>query len=389
MIPLPHGAKFFSLPGYRPLGWNHDLGEVVYLSDPAEDISAVSAFLPPGYIRLHLPGAYYKTGATALPLWSYTALAWKGGKFWVPAVKVDDDSHWNPSQFDDRGIDKRIMKKKQRLPGNRLVEHLAVCAHDYHCFAAKNYFSERWECPLPVSPQCNADCIGCLSLQTEHEVCSSMERIRFVPTPQEIAAIALDHQAHAPEPMFSFGQGCEGDPLLQADIIEEAIRIIKSERPDATINVNTNASLPAEVKKLADAGLDSIRVSMNSAKQLHYELYHRPKTYSFDDVLESIRTAYDAGLFVNLNLLVFPGISDQEDEIKALTKIIRKCGVHRIQMKNLCIDPRMYLDRIGYPPIPGIGIRAMMDVLQKEAPDLQFGYFNLPKDKFFSERPTQ
>jgi len=386
MIPLPAGAKFFTMPGYEPLGWNADLGQVTYLSEPGENLTVVSAFLPPGYTRLLLPGAYYRAGKSALPLWAYTALAWKDGRFWAPAVKIDDDSRWNPAAYDDRGIGERIAAKRRRLKGNRLVEQLAICAQDYHCFAAKNFFSERWECPLPVSPHCNADCAGCISFQPQHKAPASMERLKFVPTPGEIAAIAADHMRRAPDPLLSFGQGCEGDPLMQTDTVETAIRMIRSEFPDASINMNTNASMPACVKRCADAGLDSIRISMNSALPDRYTRYFRQKDYTFDDVLESIGTAVDSGMFVNLNLLIFPGISDQEDEIEALIRIVRGKGVHRIQMKNLNIDPHYYLEAVGYPESPGAGIRKMMRILTRECPGIQFGYFNVSKSAFFRDR---
>ncbi|MFC1562249.1 radical SAM protein [candidate division KSB1 bacterium] len=382
MIPLPYGAKFFTMPNYDPLGWNYDLEQTVYLNEPNDGMSAVSTFLPPGYIRLCLPGANYKTGESSLPLWSYTALAWKGNRFWVPAQKIDDDSHWNPSKFDDRGIDRRIDRKRRRLKDNRLVEQLAICAKEFHCFAAKNFFYERWECPLPVSPGCNAECVGCLSMQTQKKAHASMERLKFVPAPEEVIELALDHLERAPDPILSFGQGCEGDPLMQTDVIEQVIREVKRIVPESTININTNASLPKSVQRLADAGLDSIRISMNSALPDKYTRYYRPDSYTFYDVQSSAETARDAGVFVNLNLLVFPGITDQENEIDALLKFVGKCGVGRIQMKNLCIDPHLYLETVGYPASPGAGIRAMMDRVNQEYPAVQFGYFNLTKSQF-------
>ena len=96
MIPLPEGSKFFTLPDHEPLGWKSGSGSAVLLKNGKNDLSAVSAFLPPGYTRLYLPGTYFHTGKGLLPLWAYTALAWKDGECWVPAVKVDDDKHWNP-----------------------------------------------------------------------------------------------------------------------------------------------------------------------------------------------------------------------------------------------------------------------------------------------------
>ena len=62
----------------------------------------------------------------------------------------------------------------------------------------------------------------------------------FLPKPEEIAGIALFHIAHVKDPIVSFGQGCEGEPLLAGDVIEKAIRIIRRETARGTINMNTN-----------------------------------------------------------------------------------------------------------------------------------------------------
>lgn len=382
MIPLPEGSKFFTLPDHEPLGWNADIGAITLVCEGKNDLSAVSAFLPPGYTRLLLPGAYFQTAKGVLPLWAYTALAWKDGVFWVPAVKVDDDRHWNPELFDDRTLNDNIALKADRLKNNRLVQQLKICAEEYHCFAAKNFFMERWECPIPSSPTCNSDCAGCISFQPSGEVVASMERLKFVPTADEIADLALDHFAHASEPLISFGQGCEGDPIMQVDILEKAVEKIKKKEPDGTVNLNTNGSRPSSIKRLCNAGIDSIRISVNSVVSATYTKYYRPKDYTFSDVIASTKIASDSGLFVTINLLVFPGITDQESEVEALIGFVKECGVNLIQMRNLNIDPNFYLETVGFPDKAGIGILNMMDLLRKEAPNIRFGYFNRTKAEF-------
>jgi hypothetical protein len=51
--------------------------------------------------------------------------------------------------------------------------------------------------------------------------------------------------------VVSFGQGCEGDPLMAARVIGPAIRLIREQTLDGTINMNTNASLPHILKPAA------------------------------------------------------------------------------------------------------------------------------------------
>ena len=383
MIFLPDGSKFFTMPDYEPIGWNSRFGTMVLLNEGRNELWTVCAFLPPGYTRLLLPGTYYHTSDGILPLWAYCALAWKDDKFWVPAVKIDDTSHWDPARYDDTNLEDLIQEKRSRLKGNRLVQQLATCARQYHCFAGKNVFFERWECPMPTSPVCNANCVGCISLQPSGKCSASMERLSFVPTVDEIAELAIDHLTRAPEAFISFGQGCEGEPLLQTPTLEGAIKKILSAAPGATINLNTNASYPDAVKRLCDAGLSSIRVSLNSARTDVYMNYFRPKNYTFSDVLQSLRAASDAGIYVMINLLVFPGITDQEGEVESLIQLLKTNNVRLIQWRNLNIDPYYYLEVVGYPEKPGIGILKMMNIVKQELPEIQFGYFNRQKDKFF------
>ncbi|MBM3325246.1 MAG: hypothetical protein FJY66_06220 [Calditrichaeota bacterium] len=87
---------------------------------------------------------------------------------------------------------------------------------------------------------------------------------------------------------------------------------------------------------------------------------------------------------MHLNLLVFPGVSDQKREIDGLLKWIETTGVHRIQLKNLCIDPEAYVSRMPGMQERGMGMRHLRDVLRAEAPQVALGYFNIPKEEFGS-----
>ena len=70
-----------------------------------------------------------------------------------------------------------------------------------------------------------------------------------------------------------------------------------------------------------------MRVSLNSARGGLYERYYRPSGYSFDDVRASIREARSRGIWVSLNLLVFPGVTDTEEELDALARLVGENGV--------------------------------------------------------------
>src|SRR5206468_362854 len=109
--------------------------------------------------------------------------------------------------------------------------------------AARNFFLGRWEAPLPSSPSCNSDCVGCLSFQPpEAGFPSTQNRIQFTPTAEEVAGVACGHLENAPRPVVSFGQGCEGDALMNPGLLVSAITAIRARTKRGTINMNTNGS---------------------------------------------------------------------------------------------------------------------------------------------------
>ncbi|MHB1399937.1 MAG: radical SAM protein [Trichloromonadaceae bacterium] len=390
LIPLPAGSRLFTIPETPPMGFDRRTGvERIVERQPRSwgggALQAVSAFMTPAFTRTLLPAAAYGRKAVQLPLWSYTAVGWcvEEARFYVAAVRVDRNEQWNPEHFDDRQLDPLVRKKLRTYPDNRLIEQLSRCAVDYHCFAAKNLFFGRWEAPLPTSPVCNSRCLGCISQQEASDCCpASQERLTFVPTVQEICEVAIPHLQQADNAIVSFGQGCEGDPILQTETICEAVREMRQQTSRGTINFNSNASLPAAIDQLAAAGVDSIRVSLNSVQEHYYNAYYRPRGYRFADVLDSIHRAKQAGLFTMLNYLVFPGLSDREDECAALLDLIDSSGLDLIQMRNLSIDPVLYWQALGIREA-GMGMTQLLDRLKRQVPRLQYGYFNRTRETFY------
>ncbi len=387
LVPLPMGSQLFTLPGRIPIGWNEEKesfisSEKMEVDGRQVDCAAVAAFLPPGYIRTLLPSAQLRTNAPTLPLWAYSSVGWKKGKFWATGLRIDPNPHWHPKYFrNDRLLSRKVSNALRKSPQNRLLQQLSRCALTYHCFAAKNVFFQRWECPLPTSPSCNADCLGCISLQTSECCPASQERIRFVPTVDEVLGVALPHLEKAEDAIVSFGQGCEGEPLMQWRLLERSIHQIRERTGRGTIHLNTNGSFPQRVEKLCDAGLDSIRVTLNSPHPITYRRYHQPKGYTLERVVDSLVLAKEKGLYTSINLLVLPGFTDRENEVEGWMALVRRTRLDLIQMRNLNIDPDLYLNKMGRGE--GMGISKMIEVLRGEFPSLQFGYFNRTKENFY------
>ncbi len=376
---VPEFSKLFYLPGRFPVGYDRRKGRLqevreIRIGRRRIKCHAVAAFPEPGFARTLLPAADYSVTEPLLPLWAYTAVGSIGDDYVMAAFRVEYNPTWDPANFDDREL-VPVMQERLRGNENRLVRHLADCATVNHCFAAKNYFLGRWEAPLPVSRTCNARCLGCLSLQSKESCEASHERIQFRPTVDEVVETALPHLIKAEGAIVSFGQGCEGEPLTEARLIESSVRELRRRTSRGVINLNTNGSLPLEVEKILDAGLDSIRVSLNSARPKVYHAYYRPNGYSFQEVRRSIELCAERGIFTMLNYLIFPGVTDDEAELSALFSLIEETGVKFIHYKNLCIDPGRYLRLVPLDG-PRIGMATAYHRLRESFPGVGIGYFN-------------
>lgn len=369
LIPLPEGADLIFLPGRRAVGKNR-AGDIVPL-----DGRPVSAILPAGYTRVYLPAFQRTKNAAVLPLYGYTAVALYRNRLYAAAVHTDRSDFWNPKYYNTRSLKKRIRQTKEALPDNRLVDHLAHCSLEYHCCTAQNLFYRRWEAGIPTSPVCNANCLGCISLQPSECCPSPQERIKFSPTPEEVSAVGIYHLEAAPEAIVSFGQGCEGEPSLAAETIAESIRRIRARTDKGQININTNAGYTAGIRKIIDAGLDSMRVSIISAQEENYAAYYRAQ-YFLSDVKESIRYALEKKVYVSLNLLYFPGFNDRADESEAWRGFLRELPVQMIQVRNLNLDPDMFWDIVPPSRRKTLGTRRFLRLLEDARPRLDIGSFS-------------
>ena len=382
LMPLPEECEFFLLPGRRALGYDPESGEV----EPMAEL-AVAAFVCPGHTVTGTAAYLSDFDAPRLPLLSYAAIGYAEGKFWACARRVDQDQRQVFTGISQDKIRDGALKLMRECPDNRLIQHLTGCALTYGCPAAQNLALGRYEAPLPTARTCNARCVGCISLQPEDSgFPSPQKRIAFTPTPEEIVEVMQRHALRERvRPVFSFGQGCEGEPLTGWENLREAVALFRARGGRGTVNLNTNASIPGAMAPLAQAGLDSIRVSLNSVRPGPYEAYYRPNGYGHGEVVESIRAAKAAGLFVSLNYLFFPGLSDGEAEYQALEALVAETKLDFIQLRNLNLDPELYLKLMEpHEWGPAMGFSNFRKRLKKACPWLGFGYFN----PYLPDRPT-
>ncbi|ANE45893.1 radical SAM protein [Paenibacillus swuensis] len=379
LIPLPDGATLVSLPDTRAIGFDSKKGQMVPLQG---DYNAVGALLPQGFTRLSIP-SYVKTDKEKkFPLFGYTAVVWKDGAFYVAARQTDDPEPWNPMNCDPGELKIEVDRLTAKYPDNRLYAHLSNCALGYECLTASNTFLRRWEGAVPVSFSCNAGCFGCISEQPDDSGFPAPQtRMNFKPHVDELVQIMLEH-LRTPESIISFGQGCEGEPSTQAKTIIESIRTVREQTKLGYININTNAGLTDHIRGIVDAGLDLMRVSTISALDDHYNAYYKPRGYNLTHVEKSMIYAAAKGVYTSINYLIFPGVTDREEEIEAMIEFARRTDLKLIQMRNLNIDPESYLNLIPKAQGDILGMNQMIEIFQEELPGVVIGsYTHVPPVK--------
>jgi pyruvate-formate lyase-activating enzyme len=347
LIPAPPGTLEISMPGRHPLT---SIG-------PIAGRTTLAVALPGGYTRLLVPAYATARNAPALPLFGYTFACAVNDRLYVAAAKTDESEDWKPRHFERGELEGSIARRLRAQPDNRVLRQVALCSRDYACFTAQNVFLERGEAALPVSPKCNARCVGCISEQdAEAGVPPPQARIVAEADARELAEVALHHLERVERGIVSFGQGCEGEPLLRSITIARAIERIRASRNNGIVNLNTNGSQPSALARCIDAGLEAVRISLNSFRPRVYAAYYRPEGYSLDDVFESIRLALARNLSVSLNLLTHPGVTDDAEEIEAMASFLNETRVAMIQTRTLNIDPALYFETVGRPRVP-LGMR--------------------------------
>jgi pyruvate-formate lyase-activating enzyme len=379
-IELPEGGNLYELPQRRGIGIDVNTGQMRL----CEKGWAVAAFIPPAHTGLFLAAYESFPDASTLPLFCYTPVGWLNNTIYVPAVRIERDIRQECAGYNDKEIKSGSKNLLQQYAHNRLVQHLMQnCCNTYLCPAARNFALGRWECPVPISPACNANCIGCISFQpAEETIVSTQDRLTLKATVEEIVEFTVPHLLNAPYPIVSFGQGCEGEPLLMWETIREAIIEIRKHTSKGSINVNTNGSKPDAVAALCKAGLNSIRVRTNSAQKILYTRYYRPNNYEFEDIIESLKIVHKHGGWSSINYSLFPGVTDSIEEYEALRKLIKTTNLSMIQWRNFNIDPDWYLGQINLAETGEmLGVKQLQELIHEEFPNVKFGYYNPPIER--------
>ena len=329
----------------------------------------VAAILPIGYLRLSLPAYIDDLGSPALRPRAYAAVgADSTGQLVVSAVALDPDA----GAVDGRSsadLAARITATQRDQPSSRVLRQLARCAKDYRCRAAANAFLGAHDCALPIAAPRNERPLDVLVLHDDADA-SPTEPAAFRPSPQELADAASRH-LEGGGTVVGFGRACEGEPLLVVRVVEQAIVAIRARTRLGTIHLETNGSSPVALRRLCDAGLDSVAVRVVSARAETYEVIHRPEGFRFADVRASLAHAIAAKISIALRVLALPGLTDRTRELDALVGLAGDlpAGASLI-LSDLAADPQRAL-RVAPSTEPTVGMDRMLDRLRTDAAHLR------------------
>ena len=337
----------------------------------------VAAVLPPGHLRTQLPAYADATDKPDLTPRAYTAVAADDiGELAVAAVLIDRDPTHDVEGYPKAEIAVKVNEALRSRPADRLVRQLARCAREYGCRAAANAFYGRWECALPIAAPMNEHPPASIAPRLDGEA-EPREPAAFHATAEEVASLATQHIA-AGGTLVSFGRACEGEPLLAARLVEDAVRLVRSTTRAGTIHLETNGAVPAALRRLAGEGLDAVTIRLASARADVYEALHRPDGYRFADVRASLRVAAEQRLATSLLIPVLPGIFDRAEEVSALVGLASELPEgSAILLRDLAADPLRALAAIKGREAC-IGVARALDRLREELPHLRIGAFVRP-----------
>ncbi|MCP4504753.1 MAG: radical SAM protein [Deltaproteobacteria bacterium] len=437
--PVPEGWDIMALPGTEPIGFDPDTGEFVTLGaftylDKDHQMAtitplAVACHPPPGYVRTHHPAAHWidvthpdekfkkfgggqlsvfqdvpevdkeadaaeqkKNPASnpkntssggddarpGLPLWAYTAVGYGKHGMVASFFQADETSRWSPDLFYKEELEDKIAARVDEDKENPVLNQIAQCAKNYLCCCAQNIFYERWEGAVPIAPACTAACLGCISKDPEWDTPTPQKRLKFSPKAEDISRVMIRHLKVAPEPMMSFGQGCEGEPTMYGEALVGSVRLTRAETKRGIININTNGSRPQVIRDAAKEGAQALRISINTFDEEVYTAYYRPGDYTLATVMESLYAGRDAGMHVSINFLIWPGWTDRLAELEKVSELVEDGVIQMIQLRNLCVDPGHFKSILPPREKRGmlLGMKGFVDELHRRHPKLRFGTFN-------------
>lgn len=344
-IPLPAEANLVPLTatalGFDRSGRERTLGRERW---------AVGAILPPGHIRTLHP-AYQPSAEVGAPQPWAAVGADRSGQLLAAAVVADAGA---AAEVVPPVEPERIALMLGAHAGNSLVRQLARCAREYRCAGAAAVFRGTGDGSLPIGGDA-AD----LEARRGVERASPTDAAAFRPTAAEIATVAVAH-LRAAGGAVSFGRACDGEPLVHARLLEDAIARIRQATPLGIIHLETDGLHPQALRRLLQAGLGAVSVRLDEGR--------------WRTRRESLAAAADAGAALAACLPVFPGRTDSVQAVEALLELLATLPGGTLVLRDRAGDP--HADVAVHRPI---GVAELVGRVRRELPRWRIAAFARPR----------
>lgn len=196
------------------------------------------------------------------------------------------------------------------LPSRRFVNHISRVA-----LQGRVPFRPT-TCTLQVTTRCQLNCAHCSAARYK-------TRERQELTTEEWISVVRQAEALGCYNIVFTG----GEPLLREDLYD-LIAAVNPDRAHASLFSNGLLLTPENARRLADAGLYSIMMSVDDPRP---EVHNRLRCISggFEKAMQAVRHALDAGLLVGISTYATPE-DVHEGRSEQMIEVARAAGVHEI-----------------------------------------------------------
>lgn len=197
---------------------------------------------------------------------------------------------------------------------------------------------------IPVAPRCNIQCNYC---NRKFDCCNESRPgvTSEVLTPEQAVEKIRVVKEKVPN-LSVIGIAGPGDPLANEETFQ-ALELIGREFPELTLCVSTNGlALPDNAKRLYDLGVRFLTVTMNASEPGIGSKVYDSVTFKGEKLTgeegaltllyrqnEGIRMCAELGMAVKVNIVMIPGINDED--IPTLVKKVKALGAYIVNILPL------------------------------------------------------
>ncbi len=170
---------------------------------------------------------------------------------------------------------------------------------------------------ISITEECPNRCIHCALPDTDNKASLSPEEVTNV----------IDQATRMGTTMIIFDGG---EPMVHPDLVE-MVRHVDPDKAVATVFTSGTGLTPEKAASLKDAGLFAVNVSLDSPHIGEHDRM-RGRSGVFDDALAAIRNSLDAGILVNIYVVLSPmNVGD----LKEFYMLAVEMGVHELSFYEI------------------------------------------------------